>query len=288
MGWESALGSLGSAVLGVFGQRQANRENRLQQEKFASEGIRMRVADAKAAGLHPLFALGANVSGYSPSAQNVFDASFGQNISRAATQFSSEERELRQEQLNAARASTAKDMAMAAAYDAQAAIARQELGQSKPVVIPGALRDEHGAVIRDDSVGGIHPLATDATWAAWRGDYAPGDNPRPYRSPEFKQEGFQPLFLTKGAQAGFTEYYWPSGKGKGSVKVMLPSQNMSEALEGLEDTALQALIVGANVAAYGDDGKAEFQRLAKSWIRSFRRRGGGTLAPPVSRGRLAP
>jgi len=128
-----AIAALGGAALGVIGQRNANRENRLQQERFASEGIRMRVEDAKAAGLHPLFALGANVPGYSPSAQNVFDSSFGQNISRAASQFSSEERELRAAQLEAVKASAARDYAQAAAFSSEAARARQESVVSNPV-----------------------------------------------------------------------------------------------------------------------------------------------------------
>lgn len=55
------------------------------QREFAEQGIRMRVADAKAAGVHPLYALGANTPGYSPvmSAMPQAVSEAGQHIGRA-------------------------------------------------------------------------------------------------------------------------------------------------------------------------------------------------------------
>lgn len=56
-------------------QNQANLESqaldRKYQKEFAQKGIGWRVADAKAAGIHPLYAMGASIPAYSPSAQNV-------------------------------------------------------------------------------------------------------------------------------------------------------------------------------------------------------------------------
>lgn len=90
--------------------RQQVREaetNRLQQEKFAQQGIRWKVADATAAGLHPLAALGAQV--ISPSGFNVGSASpvsvnteapstdlgsMGQDISRAISAMGTQEEKL--------------------------------------------------------------------------------------------------------------------------------------------------------------------------------------------------
>lgn len=87
------------------GQSEANRialhnaeRDRELQELFARMGIRWRVEDAKAAGLHPLAALGAGGASYSPSslslftgaeggkyrARSEFASRMGQNISRAA------------------------------------------------------------------------------------------------------------------------------------------------------------------------------------------------------------
>lgn len=54
-------------------QRDANNANALAAERniklqktFAEEGIRMRVKDARAAGIHPIYALGAQTSSFSP------------------------------------------------------------------------------------------------------------------------------------------------------------------------------------------------------------------------------
>jgi len=74
-------------------QNQLARDQMAMQKEFAQQGIRWRVADAEAAGLHPLAALGAmptNASGVSASAVptgsgNRFRAlsEMGQNLSRA-------------------------------------------------------------------------------------------------------------------------------------------------------------------------------------------------------------
>lgn len=79
-----ALISAGSSLLGgLFGDSAAKKQAKLQKE-FAQNGIRWRVADAKAAGIHPLYALGAQVTPYSPV--SVGDGGFaqaGQDLSRA-------------------------------------------------------------------------------------------------------------------------------------------------------------------------------------------------------------
>lgn len=89
----AALGGLGSTVLkglgglfGSFSQSNAQRREYERQKEFAQNGIRWRVADAKAAGLHPLAALGVNSSSYSPQAAVGSDyglSEMGQDISRA-------------------------------------------------------------------------------------------------------------------------------------------------------------------------------------------------------------
>lgn len=71
-------------------QYQALRNEALQKE-FATQGIRWKVADAKAAGIHPLYALGANTVSYSPvsvggspdTSLGSAVASAGQDVSRA-------------------------------------------------------------------------------------------------------------------------------------------------------------------------------------------------------------
>lgn len=72
------MGILGDIIGGVSdlvgghldrkAQRQANEQNAAAQREFAQHGVRWKVEDAKAAGVHPLFALGASTQGYTPSA----------------------------------------------------------------------------------------------------------------------------------------------------------------------------------------------------------------------------
>lgn len=119
----AALGALGS----YFGAREdrksveaTNRANaamsqadREQQERFAKEGIRWKVEDAKAAGLHPLYALGANTVSFAPTSigavadtsQGDMYRNLGQDISRSiqATR-TSQEREAAQLQIAALKA----------------------------------------------------------------------------------------------------------------------------------------------------------------------------------------
>lgn len=83
-----ALGLVGNSATNAANAAAAQ-QNYEAQKEFAQYGIRWKVADAKAAGIHPLAALGAMTSGYTPS-QTMFtspDYSFvgemGQNIGRA-------------------------------------------------------------------------------------------------------------------------------------------------------------------------------------------------------------
>lgn len=101
MGLGSALGSIASSVIGgagalAGGAISANNQlkmaelNYKHQKEFAQNGIRWKVSDAKAAGIHPLYALGASTSSYSPVSGYGGDngigeaaAQFGQGIGRA-------------------------------------------------------------------------------------------------------------------------------------------------------------------------------------------------------------
>lgn len=92
----SAIGGIASGIGSIIGAGQSganaaaiNEANYRHQKEFAQYGIRWKVADAKAAGLHPLAALGAQTSGYTPSAVvgDSPDFSFlrdiGQDVGRA-------------------------------------------------------------------------------------------------------------------------------------------------------------------------------------------------------------
>lgn len=97
-----AAASLYAAWKNSQAQKQANennlaiaRENIAQQREFAQEGLSWKVADARRAGIHPLAALGAPTSSFSPiSAGQIPETGeadmvrtlgdIGQNVSRAA------------------------------------------------------------------------------------------------------------------------------------------------------------------------------------------------------------
>lgn len=77
----------GSSLLGGLMGSNSNKENYEAQREFAQYGIRWKVADAKAAGIHPLYALGANTVSFQPSyvgdPMGEAMGSMGQNLSRA-------------------------------------------------------------------------------------------------------------------------------------------------------------------------------------------------------------
>lgn len=73
MGVFSALGAIGGALLGKRSQDKTNRDTARLAREMAQYGIRWKVADAKAAGIHPLFALGSSGS-ISPTLSSSSDA----------------------------------------------------------------------------------------------------------------------------------------------------------------------------------------------------------------------
>lgn len=94
--------AIGSDLYGAHESRRATEHanrtaaeiaaaDRAQQKEFAQMGIRWRVEDAQAAGIHPLAAVGATGATYSPTGQQLFvddsranfARSMGQNIQRA-------------------------------------------------------------------------------------------------------------------------------------------------------------------------------------------------------------
>lgn len=79
--------ALAGGALGNENNRKSTHEQMDMQREFAQQGIRWKVADARAAGIHPLFALGANTHSPAPIAmQDSLGpalAQGGQDIARA-------------------------------------------------------------------------------------------------------------------------------------------------------------------------------------------------------------
>lgn len=123
-----------------------NRENALRQEalqrEFAQSGIQWKVADAKKAGVHPLYALGAQTTSYSPvSVGAVGDtslgsgvASAGQDLSRAiaATSSKSTRTEAAAAALSLERAGLENEL-----LRSQIAKTRAQIGPPMPTLVDG-------------------------------------------------------------------------------------------------------------------------------------------------------
>lgn len=81
----SIIGGIGSIASGLFGKKQADKNIKMQRE-FAQSGIQWKVEDAKKAGIHPLYALGAQTHSFQPVSAGDATASFaqaGQDVGRA-------------------------------------------------------------------------------------------------------------------------------------------------------------------------------------------------------------
>nr|CAI9750324.1 minor tail protein [Cressdnaviricota sp.] len=109
-----SIGAIGSFIGGNQSSNNAQalaNMNYQAQKEFAQNGIRWRVADAEAAGIHPLYALGASTNSYSPVSSyggdnGISDAfaqlgnGFSQGFDRAAqAKMTKEERAIAQAQL---------------------------------------------------------------------------------------------------------------------------------------------------------------------------------------------
>lgn len=80
---QALLGGVGK-IADYFLDKQAANKQYKHQKEFAQQGIKWKVEDAERAGIHPLYALGAQTTSYSPVSTGGSDfGSMGQNIGRA-------------------------------------------------------------------------------------------------------------------------------------------------------------------------------------------------------------
>lgn len=82
----SAASSLAGGILGQMGNDKAARENWENQKALAQQGIEWRVRDAKRAGIHPLYALGAPTFNASPT--NIGGSPLGEAIAQGGADIS--------------------------------------------------------------------------------------------------------------------------------------------------------------------------------------------------------
>ena len=83
MPWAAIANAVGNIADSFFDSQSAKQNIKLQKQ-FAQEGIQWKVADAKKAGIHPLYALGAQTHSFAPvqTGGGNFSA-MGQNVGRA-------------------------------------------------------------------------------------------------------------------------------------------------------------------------------------------------------------
>lgn len=160
------IGDLISGVFGFLGARKqqkadalARQQNISQQREFAQKSIRWRVKDAKAAGIHPLAALGAAGSQYQPvgasSAAGEGLKEIGRAVGSAASKVSPQARLARQ----AVQSEIGVNEAQAALYEAQAITTlraaeggvRGQMAGTNPLIDPEVLPSH--IKIRDPRTG---------------------------------------------------------------------------------------------------------------------------------------
>lgn len=137
--WGTIISAAAPIIGGLLSNKQSadnKAEDVALQREFAQNGIRWKVADAKAAGLHPLHALGASTASYTPSI-SVTDglgnamSEAGQGLGRAINaQQTQSERSLQQAQLAHLEAQTRKEDAMSAYYASEASRTAQASRQT--------------------------------------------------------------------------------------------------------------------------------------------------------------
>lgn len=145
------LGALAGPIGGLIGAKvdyDVAKDNREAQREFAQHGIRWRVADAQAAGVHPLFALGSGVTPFTPQATAFAEA--GQNIGKAAfTSMTEAERATHQANLEVARSTAARNDAEALFFGSKIAENAQAARSATAFPISASANPEISALYAD-------------------------------------------------------------------------------------------------------------------------------------------
>lgn len=260
--WGAIAGAVGSIAGGLLNKKSAessqsssdywNAQNIQLQKDFAKKGIRWKVADAKAAGLHPLAALGASTASFSPipvgsvpdySMGNAV-AEMGQDISRAisATQSKSE----RAAELEQARQVQQRAIERQDKIDALN-VERHKLDVSN-MAIQNELLKSQLARAKSAQVG---PGMPSNAFSSSRGGAVTADVTSPtgavetLKSQTVSRNPKQPS-LEAGSMAGFKEYR-VGGKDWGFNVELPAASSPSEAFESAGEIMAPVYILGHNV-----------------------------------------
>lgn len=268
----AALIGAGANLLSGMMGKDAQEDANAQAKEAAQMGIRWRVADAKAAGLHPLFALGGGAATYSPAPVTAMaDAigRMGQDLSRAAgAQTTPSEKEARDLQLQLVRSQIAESDARTALANSQAM--RNLLGDSPAVPLmppahrPGTVFTQGGTM--PGGFIGLEPFTEGSyreRYASRGGRSGQGSNVpmiagRPSTGVVEGKAGeqYSASFGNRGIGAeqnpSLSVFHTPSG-----LPMLLPSKPGAEAMEPLEPFSA-LYVVRENLATFGPEWAAEF------------------------------
>lgn len=251
---------IGSKLLGgLFGDKSARNQAAAQaniQREFAQNGIRWRVADAKAAGLHPLFALGGSGATYSPAPITTHTAdaigSMGQDVSRAVqAQASQPERRLLEGQLTAQRASAEKDFAQASYYRSLEARNLQSANIAAPIDMedhqdPGdARRLARWAAYSSPTAGSMAASGSPRVIAGDIPRVTPGAiNPKPHDVTSARKGDSA---LSAGRPPMWEERVVVNRQGREVPMVVMQGGDPGESFEGMAGV----LTISENIRRYG-------------------------------------
>lgn len=227
MGWGEIIGGVIGGVhqrMQEGDQRDQYRENADYRDFQFKNTTQVRVDDAKKAGLHPLYALGAQVPNFSPITtqpvqQNDW-AAMGQGIDRAiGTKMSAEDRELYQ--LNKANlaAQIGESDARKQLLEAEAFKARQESFQSVPVPIENFRPS--GIPIPSSNIAALNTAPTGMVQV--KPPDLPTSNPGDKSAMSGNPPGWRKFALASDLDI------WLPGEAGG---------NMTDAMESMEDSIL--------------------------------------------------
>lgn len=179
----SGIGQAAGGAASLFGgnsggggwqQLAIMREQAQLQREFAQNGIQWRVNDAKAAGIHPLYALGGGGASYSPSAVHVGDrgnndlgrdlANMGQGLGRAVAATASKEDRSEAAYTAQVRAENLKRLSLEnqnlelQIAASQGALMRAQVGPPMPTGPATSRPDAHGVYeAKPPEVANTHP-----------------------------------------------------------------------------------------------------------------------------------
>lgn len=220
-----------------------NQRNIELQREFAQHGVRWRVEDAKAAGLHPLYALNSGGASYTPTAvmgagEDTSGAGralseMGQNLSRAMmAQQTQEQREIHIATLKRLEAETGKDEAMGAYYRNLAAGA-VAAGRASPGM-----------------AGGEPVVSVGSSEFVGPPDLRPFYNQLQAKPIELPSPRSDDSSITTGIRPGWMEI----DLGAGLRAVVPEASSVGEAMESVSESAiLMAMMIGENQRRYGPE-----------------------------------